>query len=117
MFMDLAKAFDTVNQDILSYELNQYEIRGLAFDLIKSYLQHRKQIVQVGNHSSYISGINISVPHGSVFRPTSDLKVTLYAADSLLFLAHKNIDSLQKVDRWLNVANKHSVISTRLCRK
>ena len=59
LFMALAKAFVTVHCDIILYKLNQYGIRGLAFDLIKSYLQHRKQIVQGGNHSSSISGINI----------------------------------------------------------
>ena len=86
-------------------------------------MQHRKQIAQVKNHSSSISGINIhlGVPQKSVLRPiffliyindltyTSDLKVTLYANDSVLSLAHKNIHFLQKdldqnlqnVDRWL----------------
>ena len=100
--------FDIVNHDILLHTLNQYEIRGLAFDLIKSYLQHRKQIVRVGNHSSSISGINIGVPQDSVLGPiffliyindltyNSDLKVTLYADDSVLSLAQKNIHFLQK---------------------
>ena len=121
IFMDLVKAFDTVNHDILLYKLNQYGIREIAFDLIKSNMRHRKQIVQVGHHSSSISGINIGVPQDSVLGPiffliclndltyTSDLKVTLYTDDSVLFLAHKNIDflqksldpNLQKVDRWL----------------
>ena len=108
IFMDLAKAFDTVNHDILLHKLKQYRIQGLALDLIKSYLQHRKQIVQVGNHSSSIFGINIGVPQGNVLGPiffliytndlsyTSDLKVILYADDTVLSLAHKNIDFLQK---------------------
>ena len=107
--MDLAKAFDTVNHDILLYKLNQYGMRGLAFDLIKSYLQHRKQIVQVGNHSSSISGINIGVPQGSVLGPiffliyindltyTNDLKVTLYVDDSFFSLAQKILSSCKKV--------------------
>ena len=38
----------------------------LAFDLIKSYWQHKKQIVQVRNHSSSISGISVGVPQDSV---------------------------------------------------
>ena len=37
ILMDLAKTFDTVNHDILLYKLNQYGIRRLAFDQIKSY--------------------------------------------------------------------------------
>ena len=64
--------------------------------------------MQVGNHSSSISGIKIVVPQGSVLELifflnyindltyTSDLKVILYANDSVLSLAHKNIDFLQK---------------------
>ena len=106
--MDLAKAFDTVSHDNLLYKLNQYGMRGITFDLIKSYLQCRKQTVQVRNHSSSISGIKIVVPQGSVLGPiffliylkvltyTSYLKVILYANDSVLSLAHKNIDFLQK---------------------
>ena len=70
IFVDLAKAFNTVTPDILLYKRNQYEMRGLTFNLIKSYLQHRKQIVQVGNHSSSISDIYISVPQGSALGPT-----------------------------------------------
>ena len=105
----MAKAFDTVNHDLLLYKLNQNGIRGLAFDLIKSYLQHRKQIVQVRNHSSSISGINIRIPQNSVLGPifflihihdltyTSDLKVTLYADDSVLSLANKTLISCKKV--------------------
>ena len=62
--------------------------------------------MQVGIHLSSISGINI--PQGSVLGPiffliyindliyTSDLKVTLYADDSVLSLPYKNIDFLQK---------------------
>ena len=119
--MDLAKALDTVNDNILWNKLNQYEIQGLAFDLIKSYLQHRKQMVQVGNYSPSIFGINIGVPQGSVLGPifffiyiidltyTSDLIVILYVDDNAFSLAHKNINflqksldlNLQKVDRWL----------------
>ena len=42
--MDLAKAFDTLDHDILRYELEHYGMRGVARDLIKFYLDNRKQL-------------------------------------------------------------------------
>ena len=69
VFMDLAKTFGTVNYKILLYKIHQYEIRGLAYDIIKSYLQNEKQQVQVKSLSSYTFGINIGVPQGSAREP------------------------------------------------
>ena len=45
--MDLAKASDTVDHNILLYRLEQCGIRGVAHDLIKSYLDNQKQIVKI----------------------------------------------------------------------
>ena len=49
-------------------------------NLIKSYLQHRKQLVQVGNHSSSISGTNIGVLQGNVLGPIRILVQAHYLA-------------------------------------
>ena len=62
IFMDLAKAFDAVDHDILLYKLEHYGIREVAHDLIKSYLDNRKQVVTINNFNSKENVVEISVP-------------------------------------------------------
>ena len=47
VFLDIKKAFDTVSHDILIQKLEHYGIRGIANDLLNSYLRSRKQFVMV----------------------------------------------------------------------
>ena len=67
VFLDLSKAFDTIDHDILLYKLNYYGIRGTAFEWFKSYLSGRTQQVQFNNClSSTIKPITSSVPQGLI---------------------------------------------------
>ena len=67
--MKLATVFDAVNHEILLYKLEQYGVRGVANDFMKSYLTNRKQFLSRNGFSSSILGLNIGVPRGSVLGP------------------------------------------------
>ena len=61
-FIDLAKAFDTVNHELLLQKLEKYGIRGSILELIKSYLSGRKQKVKIDDKSSEVKIIDTGVP-------------------------------------------------------
>ena len=77
VFVDLQKAFDTLDHQILLAKLNHYGIHGVSNDWSKSYLSNRHQYVSKNEYESGLAAINCGVPQGSVL-------------DSLLFLLYIN---------------------------
>ena len=69
VFVDLRKAFDTVNHSDLLSKLEHYGIRGLPLLWFASYLRDRKQSVKVGGSVSEFVVTNIAVPQGSILAP------------------------------------------------
>ena len=69
VFIDLQKAFDTVDHDILLSKLNYYSIRGASYQWFKSYLTGRQQYTIIVHLKPDICSFNYGKPQGSVLGP------------------------------------------------
>ena len=130
IFLDFAKAFDTVNHSILIDKLSYYGVHGNTLALFRSYLSNRAQVVEVNGKTSDQGIIKHGVPQGSILGPllfllyindiseSSDvLKFFLFADDTTVYYSADPSDEntehilnteLEKVSCWL-AANKLSL--------
>ena len=69
IFIDLSKAFDTIDHHILLHKLNHYGVRGNAYMLLESYLSNRIQYVHALKTDSETMRVVYGVPQGSVLGP------------------------------------------------
>ena len=69
VFLDLKKAFDTVDFEILLGKLNHYGFRGITNEWFRNYLTNRTQYVNLGEFESSLKKILCGVPQGSVLGP------------------------------------------------
>ena len=69
VFLDIRKAFDTVDHTILLQKLNCYGIQGDSVKILGSYLTNRMQCWSVNGHISPLEIIKCGVPQGSILGP------------------------------------------------
>ena len=135
--LDLAKAFDSLNHDILLDKLSYYGVNGTAITLLKSYLSDRKQYVKIDEVKSSIQTIKTGVPQGSIVGPlifnifindiinsSRKFNFILYADDTTLNSTLESFGrttdevqssikiELQKICKWLDL-NKLSLNVTK----
>ena len=132
IFIDLKKAFDTVNHDIPVKKIDHYGIRGVANTWICSYLRNRSQYVCINDTSSECMKVTCGVPQGSILGPAlfilyindmcnvsmlmksivfADDTNLLYSGDNLSQVCETVSTELDKLHSWFQVNKRFLNIS------
>ena len=113
VFLDLSKAFDTLDFGILLYKLHYYGIRGTSLTLIQNYLSKRVQYTHYENQDSDLLDIKIGIPQGSILGPlffsiyindlvnaSKKLSCLMYADDTTIYF---NQEDFPKINRSTSI--------------
>ena len=135
LFLDLTKAFDTVNRDILMHKLSLYGFRGVTNMFLSSYMTNRQQYVYMSGLKSNVKPICTGVPQGSVLGPLlfnlfindivniCDCDKVLFADDAVFYVSASDLKLCiekvkilnHKISEWLeNNKLVPNVIKTKL---
>ena len=107
IFLDISKAFDSVDHKLLLYKLDSLGIRGIILQWFASYLSDRFQLVQNGNNVSNYLRVQSGVPQDSILEPilftlfingitsvVQNIKLIMYADDTSIFTSGESISDI-----------------------
>ena len=111
LFIDLSKAFDTIDHDILLHKMEHYGIRGRCLDWIRDYLTNRKIRVKINSNGNVCTSkeefINIGTPQGSnldqlffsiivneIYLILDHCTCILYADDTTIYYASADVNEI-----------------------
>jgi len=125
IFLDLSKAFDCIDHEILLNKIKRYGIKNNNLKLFNSYLQNRTHFTEINNERSIVLETKKGVPQGSILGPilysifcndisffnSNDTKIFLYADDTCIIIDSNDYASLQskcteimnKILIWFNL--------------
>ena len=133
VFIDLAKAFDSVDRDYLLDKLRFYGIKNVELQWFRSYLSNRNQCVKFKGELSDVMSTNFGIPQGGVLSAllyiiyvndiefcSRNIKYVMYADDTCVFYENKNLNEniellnneLKNVCDWMD-ANRLTVNSEK----
>ena len=127
IFIDLSKAFDTLDHEKLMIKLENYGIRGNCYQLIKNYISSRKQYTSFHNVKSGQESVIFGVPQGSVLGPllfllyindivnaASSGMFVLFADDTNIFVAADTESEVYRIANQVLAKINQYMISNQL---
>jgi hypothetical protein len=116
IYLDLSKAFDTLDHEILLFKLQYYGVKDESLLLLRNYLSDRKQYVDFNEKQSDLRAISTGVPQGSILGPllfiiyindfvkaTEFFKPIIYADDTALSaILNMNGNENQNLENQIN---------------
>ena len=125
VFLDLRKAFDLVDHEILLHKLKLYHFSQRSVEFFSSYLSNRRQLIKVKNKLSDMLSVTSGVPQGSILGPllfllyinditfiSNSASTDLYADDTTIYEAGCDIEKLQNhLQLHLNSINEWCILN------
>ncbi len=129
VLLDLKKAFDLINHELLLNKLSFYGIRGIALQWLRSYLTNRTQKTKINDTFSNVKPVSAGVPQGSILGPllfiifindifqfnTNSIEIYLYADDTAIIFHANTEEELQSIInkfflKYLNWCNENCIL-------